>query len=109
MPSYCYKSTSFDLHVLGTPPAFILSQDQTLRQNLHSCECKVHGFYWIDRVVLLPITIQLLRCCFRGGSSLSTASLPVKSANRRKHRCSLRIGWSDCKASRLVSLTRDLF
>ena len=24
--------TSFDLHVLGTPPAFILSQDQTLRQ-----------------------------------------------------------------------------
>jgi hypothetical protein len=29
------------LHVLGTPPAFILSQDQTLRQNFHSCECKV--------------------------------------------------------------------
>ena len=34
--------TPFDLHVLGTPPAFILSQDQTLklkcsfnRQNLH--------------------------------------------------------------------------
>ena len=24
----------FDLHVLGTPPAFILSQDQTLRLNL---------------------------------------------------------------------------
>ena len=23
----------FDLHVLGTPPAFILSQDQTLRLN----------------------------------------------------------------------------
>ena len=23
---------SFDLHVLGTPPAFILSQDQTLRK-----------------------------------------------------------------------------
>ena len=23
--------TSFDLHVLSTPPAFILSQDQTLR------------------------------------------------------------------------------
>jgi hypothetical protein len=22
--------TSFDLHVLGTPPAFVLSQDQTL-------------------------------------------------------------------------------
>ena len=24
------KTTPFDLHVLGTPPAFILSQDQTL-------------------------------------------------------------------------------
>ena len=25
---------SFDLHVLGTPPAFVLSQDQTLRRDL---------------------------------------------------------------------------
>jgi hypothetical protein len=25
--------TPFDLHVLTTPPAFILSQDQTLRKN----------------------------------------------------------------------------
>jgi hypothetical protein len=25
------KDDAFDLHVLGTPPAFILSQDQTLR------------------------------------------------------------------------------
>ena len=25
--------TSFDLHVLGMPPAFVLSQDQTLRLN----------------------------------------------------------------------------
>ena len=28
------RSTAFDLHVLGPPPAFVLSQDQTLRQNL---------------------------------------------------------------------------
>ena len=27
-------SLSLDLHVLGTPPAFILSQDQTLIKNL---------------------------------------------------------------------------
>ena len=27
------RSSPFDLHVLGTPPAFILSQDQTLRSN----------------------------------------------------------------------------
>ena len=26
--------TPFDLHVLGTPPAFVLSQDQTLEFNL---------------------------------------------------------------------------
>ena len=26
------KSISFDLHVLGTPPALILSQDQTLHK-----------------------------------------------------------------------------
>ena len=26
---------TFDLHVLGTPPAFILSQDQTLRKEFH--------------------------------------------------------------------------
>ena len=27
-------TVSLDLHVLGTPPAFILSQDQTLKLNL---------------------------------------------------------------------------
>ena len=26
---------SFDLHVLGTPPAFVLSQDQTLRRKFY--------------------------------------------------------------------------
>ena len=26
-----YAAIPFDLHVLGTPPTFILSQDQTLR------------------------------------------------------------------------------
>ena len=27
-----YRGASFDLHVLGTPPAFVLSQDQTLKK-----------------------------------------------------------------------------
>ena len=27
------QETPFDLHVLATPPAFVLSQDQTLRKN----------------------------------------------------------------------------
>jgi hypothetical protein len=29
------RDSPFDLHVLGTPPAFILSQDQTLRKYSH--------------------------------------------------------------------------
>jgi hypothetical protein len=28
-------ATSFDLHVLGTPPALVLSQDQTLHKKLY--------------------------------------------------------------------------
>ena len=28
------STSPFDLHVLGTPPAFILSQDQTLHKEL---------------------------------------------------------------------------
>ena len=35
------NQASFDLHVLSTPPAFVLSQDQTLKTIVltHSCEC----------------------------------------------------------------------
>ena len=65
--------SSFDLHVLSTPPAFILSQDQTLRRNFllsSGCSRNLNGD---DLVVLLrreatqvhwslPITLQLLRC-----------------------------------------------
>ena len=29
--------TPFDLHVLGTPPAFVLSQDQTLKKLYLNC------------------------------------------------------------------------
>ena len=32
--------TSFDLHVLSTPPAFVLSQDQTLMFNPFILSCK---------------------------------------------------------------------
>ena len=30
IPKKSFKKVPFDLHVLGTPPAFVLSQDQTL-------------------------------------------------------------------------------
>ena len=34
----------------------------------HSCECKSYTeIYWIDKVVLLPITSQLLRCRLKAG------------------------------------------
>ena len=54
---------SFDLHVLGTPPAFILSQDQTLRKvsssNLSGCL----RFLTLTQCLLdLPATLQLLKC-----------------------------------------------
>ena len=34
--------TPFDLHVLTTPPAFILSQDQTLRKNQRVMNLVIH-------------------------------------------------------------------
>src|SRR5690606_13205673 len=30
------RKSALDLHVLSTPPAFVLRQDQTLQENLHS-------------------------------------------------------------------------
>ena len=33
-----FNVSPFDLHVLGTPPAFILSQDQTLMLKVFSCQ-----------------------------------------------------------------------
>jgi hypothetical protein len=34
-------ASPFDLHVLGAPPAFVLSQDQTLRRDLRPSDPKV--------------------------------------------------------------------
>jgi hypothetical protein len=74
-PLTCIATCPFDLHVLGTPPAFILSQDQTLRKK-HPCEC------WLriknDRF-LLPITFQLLRFCNQAGCILPAGVVPVKA------------------------------
>jgi hypothetical protein len=40
---------SLDLHVLGTPPAFILSQDQTLQLNpVRSGPAKTLGGFFAD-------------------------------------------------------------
>ena len=42
--------TSFDLHVLSTPPAFVLSQDQTLVFNPLTC-------YWVFRSLSLSLLL----------------------------------------------------
>jgi hypothetical protein len=39
------KGLPIDLHALGTPPAFILSQDQTLHQNTHPSQDACDA-YW---------------------------------------------------------------
>jgi hypothetical protein len=48
----------FDLHVLGTPPAFILSQDQTL----HEFVCRFHCSRSYSPTGLVCLTLLLLRC-----------------------------------------------
>jgi hypothetical protein len=52
---------SFDLHVLGTPPTFILSQDQTLRLFLTEFSA-VSLPYFFYRFGSLPVSISL-SCC----------------------------------------------
>ena len=41
-------ATSFDLHVLGTPPTFVLSQDQTLTLKMRTLLALIHLFLQID-------------------------------------------------------------
>ena len=67
--------SSFDLHVLGTPPAFILSQDQTLRIFTYLL---VREFWndWLIRL-LLAVTIQLLRCRAFSTKLANSTSLPL--------------------------------
>jgi hypothetical protein len=50
---------SFDLHVLGTPPAFILSQDQTLRLEV----CLTLRLCLPQTFFLLPWMLALLASC----------------------------------------------
>ena len=44
------KSLSFDLHVLGAPPAFVLSQDQTLKNYtaFTRATTSTHFFFAVD-------------------------------------------------------------
>ena len=47
-----YRNIPFDLHVLGMPPALILSQDQTLQKNLFFVlfELFAHSFLLLELI-----------------------------------------------------------
>ena len=55
IPKKSVQNFSFDLHVLGTPPAFVLSQDQTLVRFVisHSSECYIRSFFSLTFVCFL--------------------------------------------------------
>ena len=44
IPKKSWSLTPFDLHVLSTPPAFILSQDQTLVNSLFPVQNNLSGY-----------------------------------------------------------------
>jgi hypothetical protein len=50
-----------DLHVLSTPPAFVLSQDQTLRDNFEHATRRPRNKRW--RELVLSKTRQDMPCC----------------------------------------------
>ena len=56
-------SLPFDLHVLGTPPAFILSQDQTLRSNCFIQKDVKFIVFYLNRVIVKHIIKMLLARC----------------------------------------------
>jgi hypothetical protein len=71
----------FDLHVLSTPPAFILSQDQTLRKLLLSTTHAVDESCFEPKLYGFPITLQLLRFCERRRVSQTRAICQAPSAS----------------------------
>ena len=44
-PKTSFERTPFDLHVLGAPPAFVLSQDQTLYKMVSKRQRRLNQFY----------------------------------------------------------------
>jgi hypothetical protein len=56
---------SFDLHVLGTPPALILSQDQTLVCNLKSADGWLADCHRRARKPAMDLSCEITRTCAR--------------------------------------------
>ena len=66
--SSAHIASPFDLHVLSTPPAFILSQDQTLNKNFVfvfavfvECTCKhARSPHYSRKLILIQFKINIL-------------------------------------------------
>ena len=56
------RYASLDLHALGTPPAFILSQDQTLQRKIRSSHPKM--------VAIEEMTLRQIMKCLQFGSQV---------------------------------------
>ena len=65
------ENASFDLHVLGTPPAFVLSQDQTLNKSYLRTLSDLETVYRS----LFPALKEIFRGTFRSRRTLSGAYL----------------------------------
>jgi hypothetical protein len=86
--AYCYALT-FNLHVLSTPPAFILSQDQTLHYELPGLQLRcsrtsVFSQTISNRNTLVPI--ELLGLEFDCLSTLQLLMCSAASSHRRLQR-----------------------
>ncbi len=56
-----FSSSPLDLHVLGTPPAFVLSQDQTLHKS-YEVSLLAHFVVFVADLQFLRITGLFARC-----------------------------------------------
>ena len=98
---------SFDLHVLGTPPAFILSQDQTLQFNSEVAFCATNRSLlyladWFSKIDFsltgrrpprqseLKQIIVLLELCQQKSSLFLSTHLPEATESKEKALSELR-------------------
>ena len=75
-----HRSDAFDLHVLGTPPAFILSQDQTLHCLLYLSDnllvCLALFYFLFISKLSLTLCFILSRSVFNVLSLISLVECP---------------------------------
>ena len=82
-PPLTYQSlgfmiSPFDLHVLSTPPAFILSQDQTLMLKFSTICClSCQLFIWLTVFWVVTWTEVLITCSLKSRTAIPSLSTGV--------------------------------